>query len=94
MKTTHHEAGFLCWRPLDNGTEIGIMKMIFTWDLCYDISTDIAEAPYVCRYSYETEGEALEAFDTWNGEDFPPGNWIKRKSHFLPELINPKLQLN
>ena len=92
MKTTHLDAGFHLWRPLDNDIEIGIMKMICTWDLCYDISTDTAEVPYDCRYSYETEKEAIDAFYAWDGEGFPLGNWIKRKSHQMVDLINPNLQ--
>jgi hypothetical protein len=88
-KTTHEEAGFTHWRELEDGIEIGIMRMLFTYDLCYKISTDTTEIPYLCRYSYEYEQDAMVAFDTWDGNDFPPGNWIKRKSAILEEISNP-----
>ena len=90
-KTSYEDAGFLCHKQMANGLEIGLMRMLFTTDVCYNISTDTAEVPYTCRYSYKTEEEALVAFVQWDGKDFPPGNWIKRKGAFLPELINPKL---
>ena len=88
-KTSYQEAGFICHRQMANGLEIGLMKMLFTTDLCFNISTDTAELPYDCRYSYKTEDEALDAFVHWDGNNYPPGNWIKRKSAFLPELSNP-----
>ena len=82
------EAGFYFVRRLDSGLEIGVMKMLFTWDLCFNINPKSMFGAYEYRYMYETEGEAVMACVLWDGEGHPPGNWIKRKGGG-PDLDNP-----
>ena len=87
------EAGFCLVRRLDSGLEIGIMRMLFTWDLCFNINPNSMSDIYECRYMYETAGEAVEACSTWDGDGHPPGKWIKRKGIY-PEISNPNFKTN
>ena len=82
------EAGFYFVKALDSGLEIGIIKMLFTWDLCFNINPKSMTQVYECRYMYETAGEAFEACSAWDGSGHPPGKWIKRKGGG-PDLDNP-----
>ena len=83
------QAGFYFVKPLDSGLEIGVIKMLFTWDLCININPNSMFDAYEYRYMYETAGEAVEACSQWDGEGHPPGKWIKRKGIY-PEISNPK----
>ena len=87
------EAGFHCVKQLESGLEIGVIKMLFTWDLCYNINPNSMTQVYEYRYAYETEGEAVEALVHWDGEGHPPGNWIKRKGGG-PDFDNPNYKSN
>ena len=87
------EAGFHMLGRLDNGIEIAVIKMLFTWDLCYNINPDSMFDAYDYRYMYETEGEAVKACVLWDGDGHPPGNWIKRKGGG-PDLDNPDYKPN
>ena len=82
------EAGFYFVKALDSGLEIGIIRMLFTWDLCYNINPNSMYQFYDYRYMYATEMEAVEALVHWDGNGHPPGNWIKRKGNG-PDLDNP-----
>ena len=83
----YREAGFYFVKRLDSGIEIGVIKMLFTWDLCYNINPKSMTDVYEYRYMYETAGEAVEACSQWDGNGHPPGNWIKRKGRW-PEISN------
>ena len=85
------EAGFHYVKQVDNRLEIGVIKMLFTWDLCYNINPNSMSDIYEYRYMYETEGEAVMACVLWDGEGHPPGNWIKRKG-IHPEISNPNFK--
>ena len=87
------EAGVHIVKRLDSGIEIAVIKMLFTWDLCYNINPNSMSDFYECRYMYATEGEAVEACIKWDGEGYPPGNWIKRKGIY-PEISNPNYKSN
>ena len=87
------EAGVHIVKRLDSGIEIAVIKMLFTWDLCYNIDPNSMSDFYECRYMYATEGEAVEACIKWDGEGYPPGNWIKRKGIY-PEISNPNYKSN
>jgi hypothetical protein len=39
-------------------------------------------------YCYHTMAEAVEAFNNWDGNGHPPGNWIKHKAEDIEET-NP-----
>lgn len=64
---------YLCCNP-KRGI-CGIMRMAFTVGLFYNIT----EADYEGRYCYRTMAEAVEALKEWDGNDDPPGDWIKHK---------------
>ena len=83
------EAGVHCFKRLDSGLEIGVIRMLFTWDLCYNINPNSMCQFYDYRYMYAKEMEAVEALVHWDGNGHPPGNWIKRKGNG-PEISNPK----
>ena len=87
------EAGVHIVKRLDSGIEIAVIKMLFTWDLCYNIDPNSMSDFYECRYMYAKEGEAVEACIKWDGEGYPPGNWIKRKGIY-PEISNPNYKSN
>ena len=87
------EAGVHCFKRLDSGLEIGVIRMLFTWDLCYNINPNSMCQFYDYRYMYATEGEAVEACVKWDGEGHPLGNWIKRKGGG-PDLDNPDYKPN
>lgn len=57
--------------------------MLFTTALFVGITQDI----YETRFCYETEAEAINALNTWDGYNDPPGNWIKQKGGI--ERLNP-----
>ena len=82
------EAGVHMFKRLHSGLEIGIIKMLFTWDLCHNINPNSMCQFYDYRYMYATEMEAVEALVHWDGNGHPPGNWIKRKGNG-PDLDNP-----
>lgn len=52
------------------------------------IVCDCNMSGYEGRYCYHTLAEAREAFNTWDGNGHPPGNWIKAKG-FGEDIINP-----
>ena len=87
------EAGFHIFKRFESGLEIGVIKMLFTWDLCYNINPNSMFDLYEYRYMYATEGEAVKACVLWDGEGHPPGNWIKRKGGG-PEISNPNFKTN
>ncbi len=58
--------------------------MAFTVGLFYNAD----EQGYQARYCYHTLAEAREAFNTWDGTEHPPGNWIKRKGDGR-DICNP-----
>ena len=87
------EAGIHIFKRFESGLEIGVIKMLFTWDLCYNINPNSMYDFYEYRYMYATEGEAVEACVLWDGEGHPPGNWIKRKGIY-PEISNPNFKTN
>ena len=103
----YEEAGFTSVKRLDSGLEIGVIKMLFTWDLCCNINPDNMFDAYEYRYSYATEYEAVEALLMWDGDGHPPGNWIKRQEIEYgmndvrvtyksggPEISNPNYKSN
>lgn len=50
----------------------GIMGMAYTWDLFCDMK----RSGYNGRYTYLTKFAAVAALREWNGEGFPPGEWV------------------
>jgi hypothetical protein len=63
---------------------VGLRRFIFTVGMCYGLEPD----GYSGRYCFPTMADAKDALSNWNGELFPPGNWIKHKG-FGGEFPNP-----
>lgn len=73
---------------LNNVGRCGLRRMAFTVGLFCGIDT---EGNYKFRYCYATWRDAAQDLAVWNGEDHPPGNWIKRKGAG-PDIRNPNLE--
>lgn len=63
------EYGYLIRKKAPNGREIGVMPFLWTWA----IIADITETGYEERWCYHELGDALYAFETWDGEGEPTG---------------------
>lgn len=75
-------------RQLPNGTWAGLQRFLFT----YGIMVGLRHHPfdyYDTRFCYASKEEALADLNQWDGEGFPPGNWIKQKPQ---DILNPKLK--
>jgi hypothetical protein len=66
----------------------GLREFLFTVGLCHDLE----EHGFGGRWCYAKEGavNAVLAIDLWNGDDDPPGPWIKYKGK--TEYNNPKTE--
>lgn len=62
-------------REIPNQGVCGIAPMLFTIGLFCNLS----DVGYSYRYCYENYVDAFDALQNWNGEEHPPGPWIKRK---------------
>jgi hypothetical protein len=67
---------------------VGLRRFLYSVGLCYGIDDD----GFVGRYCFETMSEAIHALEKWNGQKFPPGDWIKHKGH-VGEFSNPNKDL-
>jgi hypothetical protein len=63
-----------------------VQRFIFTTGLLTHVRFVGLTYDYAARYCYETLGDAMEDLATWNGENDPPGRWIKEK---VSERSNP-----
>lgn len=79
------DAGYLFARQCPNGVWIGVQQMLFTYGLMVGLGSET----YEHRYCYETLAEVLAAYLVWDGEDDPPGLWIKNKGRGRDRL-NPR----
>lgn len=65
--------GALGQRALEDGRELVVYPMLFTWRLCIG---PIDGSGYDDAWCYESPSSALEALATWDGEgDDPPCGW-------------------
>ena len=70
------EQGYIHPIQLSTGEWAGVVKMLFTYDLCVGLN----ETGYRCRWSYPALSLALLAIELWDGHgDDPPGDWVKQK---------------
>ena len=88
---TDEECCFIKTRHCDGQGEIALMPMMFTVGLCCHISRNPLDVPYAYRYCYPSYSEALRAFETWDGQGHPSGNWIKQKGAGI-DLVNPNFE--
>lgn len=79
------EAGYIEIRTADSGVTIGLMKLAFTYAVCYDVNLDPLALPYKHRYCYPDFAECLDDYVTWDGYGNPDGNWIKMKGAGVEE---------
>lgn len=77
--------GYILTRLMPNGHIAGVHQFAFTFGLCDHLDWH----GYGERWCYEEVGDAVLALALWNGENDPPGPWIKRKGR--REACNPKL---
>lgn len=61
-----------------DGVIIGVLRWAFTIAIMYDVDVDGGYKHRFC-YPYEHTEDCLMAFEVWNGQDDPPGRWIKNK---------------
>jgi hypothetical protein len=69
------ELGYAPVRVLETGEVAGLRKMMFTTGLFVGLD----RMGYRTRFCYPTFGDACVALEYWNGENDPPGPWIKEK---------------
>lgn len=64
--------GYLAGRQIDDRHWLCMTPMIFTWRvmLCDKVSV----LDFAC---YHTALEAMDAFEAWDGQGEPPGDWIR-----------------
>ena len=70
-----NDLGYTPARILPNGKYAWIMRMLYTFGLYVSLDEEGTST----RYCYHTWEEAELALKTWDGENDPPGNWIKQK---------------
>lgn len=81
----------ICWNPKVG--LCGIRRLLFTVGLWYNIEYGGKAGAPEGRYCYHTMAEAVAAFNEWDGEGDPPGDWIKHKGSrgewFHPDSTDP-----
>lgn len=86
------DQGYTDLVELPSGELCGLMKFLFTTGLIVGLT----KYGYRVRFCYEYTNEAREALKSWDGQHYPPGNWIKAKGtdeygDYIDEL-NPKVK--
>lgn len=79
-----HVHGYDVIRILPDQRIAGVQRMIFTTGLFVGLD----QIGYKTRYCYQAHEDAVKALLEWNGENDPPGPWIKQKPE---ERLNPVL---
>jgi hypothetical protein len=92
MEDTYNEilnylinAGFKNLREIPNKGICGLHSMLFTTGLMINLQP-LDFQIYEGRYCFHTF-QAAAALEQWNGQNDPPGNWIKYKGR--TEYNNP-----
>ncbi len=67
--------GYMQIEQLPTGVWAGLQDMIYTTGLFVGLD----ETGYRRRYCYPSYESAVVALRSWDGQDDPPGPWIKRK---------------
>lgn len=79
-------------RKTINGQHCALEYYLFTVALVCNIDDERLE--YERRYCYPNLESALTGLERWDGNDHPPGNWIKCKGRYNGkhvDLINPNI---
>lgn len=82
------DCGYHAVRQLTDGRWIGLQDMFYTTGLFVDMD----DTGYICRYCYENRHAAFRAFAAWDGQNDPPGPWVKRKGGPGGDQLNPRLK--
>ena len=70
------EYGYTSFKVIPNQGLCCLHRYFFTVGILTNLNlTDV----YFGRYCYPSPLEAVKAFNTWNGEGDPSGNWVKYK---------------
>jgi endonuclease YncB( thermonuclease family) len=80
------ESGYIAPRRLDNGQWLAVIPMLFTTGLAVIDDGDFIGP--CCRYCYRTRKDALRDLGIWDGQNDPPGPWVKQKPQ---DRLNPAL---
>lgn len=74
------------------GKVCGLQGFTFTTGLI--VGLDLVG--YERRYCFENAPDALAALEAWDGNDHPPGPWIKLKGAYngcMVDIVNPRFGL-
>jgi hypothetical protein len=71
-----NENGYLFVRKLDDGTWVGLTRMIYTWGLCVGLSQGDG---YERRYCYEDQLLAINEIQRMKSSEDIPSGWIARR---------------
>lgn len=76
--------GYYQLKEIQNRGMCGLFRLAFTVGLFCNLD----EGGYSYRYCFHNNAEAIDAINSWDGVNDPPGNWIKRKGEG-GDYINP-----
>lgn len=83
-------------KELPDGRVLAVTQMLFTFALCvmrpnyYENTKDGIENGRETRFCYAKPTDAILALTNWDGNDDPPGSWVKQKGGGVDRL-NPRL---
>ena len=86
LKEMLNQSGYFQLREIPGHGLCGVCRFIFTVAIVCGINS----VGYRYRYCYPDALSANMAYDEWDGEGHPPGNWIKRKGEG-GDLANPNM---
>lgn len=81
--------GYNCFKDVPGHGLCCLARMAFTVGIMCDIQND-GVPDY--RYCFHTFAEASAAFQQWDGNGHPPGDWIRRKGRKGGDLRNPNAE--
>jgi hypothetical protein len=68
--------GCIGYRALDDGRELTLYRMIFTWRLCLGAQGSQTYDRHWC-YALEDFTDAVRVLAHWDGTGDPPGSFVK-----------------
>ena len=77
--------GYSHVRQMKNGKWIALHNNIYTIGLC----VDLGEFGYAYRYCYASLPDVMDAFNEYEGEGDPRGQWIKVKGSGMEDRLGP-----
>lgn len=83
---SHPDNRYLCWRRLEDGTYIALMRLMTTVALCIGVGPI---TPYKKRYCFRDITVALGEYNEMKTGDDVPTGWVARRPE-TPEDIEAK----